>query len=316
MLQAKPRWSWTGVEELVFSDQDSRLVDLVALLPAQQSTNEQIVAYFIDLRARFQRWLHQDEFGPDRSQQTAALRALMRSFQSLQKQLIKGSSHLKDELNAILRNRNDPPSEVLQALYESAADLERGLRITGAPNRDITWASRLQERVDTLSAQSQLLDTNTDGKVFLTALRRKFDLSQTTGLDFGLADVESWLIGYWDILAKTLDELNGRRGAEERVSLKLLIEQLCKLWERETGCRVTAHGQVKDEYTRQAETAAGRFVTAAVEAMLPDQSWFEEHAEFAHSVRAQTFSPNHQRARALQILVIMRDFVRRRQSNT
>ena len=41
MLQAKPRWSWTGVAELVFSGQESRLHDLVTLLPAKRSTNEE-----------------------------------------------------------------------------------------------------------------------------------------------------------------------------------------------------------------------------------------------------------------------------------
>jgi hypothetical protein len=73
------------------------------------------------------------------------------------------------------------------------------------------------------------------------------------------------------------------------VSLKLLVEQLCEFWERETGLRVTAHEMSKLEYTQRAETAAGRFATAAVEAMLPELSWFEEHREFSHSVRARTF---------------------------
>jgi hypothetical protein len=312
MLQAKPFLSWTGVAELVFSGRDSRLHDLVTLLPAKRSTHEQAVVYLVDLCARFQRWLHQDEFGPHRSQQTAALRALLKLLSSLQKQLLKGSSLLKGRLNESLRSKNDPSRPVMQALYEAAADIQSDLRTAEAPNRDLIWVSKLRNCIETLIAQSQSLDTNTDGAISVTAWQRKFDLSQAAGLDFGSADVESWLTGYGDVLTRTLNKLTSRGGAEERVSLKLLVEQLCEFWERETDSQVTAHGQVKNVYTGQAETIAGRFLTAAVEAMLPDQSWFEERAEFAHSVRAQTFLPGAQKHRARQILVIMRDFVKRR----
>jgi hypothetical protein len=236
----------------------------------------------------------------------------MKSLWSLQKQLLKGSSFLKGQLNDTLQSSNDPSRQVMQALYEAAADIQSDLRTAGASNRDLIWALKLQDCVETLIAQSQSLDTNADGAISVAAWQRKFDLSQATGFHFGLAGVESWLTGYWDVLARTLDKFNSRGGAEERVSLKLLVEQLCEFWEHETDSQVTAHGHVKDVYTGQAETIAGRFVTAAVEAMLPDQSWFEGHAEFAHSVRAETFRASHQQERARQILVIMRDFVRRR----
>ena len=302
---------WTGVAELTFPGQGSRVHHLVAMLPAKKSGDEEVVAHLVDLGAHFQRWLHQDEFGPKRSHQTASLRALTKSLLKLQRQFSRAPSQLKGRLDATLRSRNDPLSPVMQAIYEAVADVEYDLRTARVPNWEAKWFSRFQDCVRTLIAQSQSLDTNTDGKISLVAFRRKFDPSQATGLAFGLEDVESWLNNYWNVLVETLDELNRRRGAEERVSLKLLVELLCELWDRETGCRVTAHGQVKDRYTGQAETTAGRFVTAAVEAMLPDQSWFEEHDKFANSRRAKTFLPGREADRARQILVIMRDFVRR-----
>jgi hypothetical protein len=313
MAQAKPCWSWTGVAELASSGRDAHLRDLVALLPVKKSSDEQIVDFLADLRDRFHRWLHQDEFGPSRKQQTASLRALMKSFQALQRQLIKGSSLSKRQLDAVLRSRNDPSSEVLEALYESAVDVRGELSIDGAPKLDAMWAARLRDCINTLMAQLQTIDTNADGEVFLTAARRRFDRLQATGLDFALADAERWLNNYWNVVFETLSDLNRRRGAEERVSLKLLVEQLCELWERETGSRVTAHGVAKDVYTRRVETQAGRFVTAAVEVMLPKRLWRNEHAIFAHSVRALTFLPGRKQkhARAHQILTIMRDFVRR-----
>ena len=96
--------------------------------------------------------------------------------------------------------------------------------------------------------QSDLLDTNADGEIFLIAIQRKFDPTLMCRPDFGLEDAEQWLNAYWNVVDQTLCELNEKRGAEERESLKLLVEQLCELWERETGRYVTAHGMIKLEY--------------------------------------------------------------------
>jgi hypothetical protein len=171
------------------------------------------------------------------------------------------------------------------------------------------------DRVGARLSQMHLIDDTTDSQIADTALGRKFEISQTAGSEgCGLADAERWLDDYRDVLDRTIKRLNMRRGAQERVSLKLLVEELCALWKRETGLRATAHGFVKDVYTSRTETDAGRFVTAAVEAMLPSQSWINEHAKFAHSVRAETFLPDEpgkdrrRKSRARQVLVIMRAF--------
>ena len=309
-FQTKPCWSWSGAEALNFSEQN-KLEPLIAILPAKQSSDEEILAFLVDLRAHFQRWLHQDELGPTRRQQTAALRALKKSLQTLQWQLAKGAPSQREQLDAILRNGHGGSSPTLERIYEAASDLGRYLRIPDSPNRKIDWTSKIKTCADTTMAQSQSLDTNTDGEILLIAIRHIFDPLQTF-TPAGLADAELWLNAYWNVVDKTLCELNERGGAEERVSLKLLVEQLCEFWERETGGPVTAHGMSKLEYTQRTETAAGRFVTAAVDAMLPELFWFDEHREFSYSVRAMTFLPSRQADRARQILAIMRDFVKRR----
>ena len=166
--------------------------------------------------------------------------------------------------------------------------------------------------------QIEALDDNTDGQVAMTAICRKFDLSQHAMPEgTGLVDIERWLNGYWDVLLETLRTLNDRRGALERVSLKLLVQELCNLYERETGQLVTAHAIKNNVYTSRVETPAGRFVSAAVEAMLPDQPWLDQHIQFADPVCADTFLPDEQgvrrrEGRARHILAIMRNFVTRR----
>jgi hypothetical protein len=311
IVQATPCWDWTSIRTLEYADRDLPLRDLVALLPAKTSDETTIVTVLVELRARFQGWLHQDEFGPCRKDQTAALRALVTSFKRLQQQLIKAPSALKTVLDRTLRDSADPTGTFMQVFYEASADLEWNLRTTGAHHRQVASASRLKHCTATLEAQLQSLDTNTDNNIFDVAVIRGFDRSQAAG-ECGLAEVERWLNGYWNVLLATLNEMNRGRGADKRVSLMLLVDLLCQLWERETGDLVTANGQLKDEYKSRAETSAGRFVTAAVEAMLPKQVWFDERAKFARSVRARTFLPLREVDRGRQVLVIMRDFVRRR----
>src|SRR6516165_10416409 len=310
-FQSKPCWSWSGAEALNFSEQTD-LRPLLAMLAAKQSSDEQILAFLVDLRARFQRWLHQDEFGPTRRQQTAALSALKKSLQTLQRQLAKGAPSQRQRFDATLRSGSDRSPATLERIYEAAGDFERDLRIAGASNRKIDWAVRIKTWAQTTMAQGQSLDTNADGEILLTTLQHRFDPLQTCSPDFGLTEAEQWLTAYWTVVDQTLCRLNERGGAEERVSLKLLVEQLCEFWERETGRLVTAHGMSKLEYTQRTETEAGRFVTAAVEAMLPEQSWFDKHGAFSQPVRAQTFRHYRQSDRARHILVIMRDFVKRR----
>ena len=309
-LLTKLCWWWSGVETLNFSEQ-TNLRPLLAMLPAKQSSDDQILAFLVDLRARFQRWLYQDEFGPTRAQQTAALRALRKSIKTLQRQLAKGAPSQREQLDAILRNGDGRSSSTLERIYEAASDLERDLRVSDESNRKIDWAAKIKACAETTMEQGQSLDTNADGEMFPIAIQHEFDPLQPCAPDFGLADAEQWLNTYWNVVDQTLYGLNKRRGAEERVSLKLLVEQLCELWERETARPVTAHGMIKLKYTQRTETEAGRFVSAAVETMLPAPSWFDEHSAFSNPV-AMTFLPSRHTDRARQVLVIMRDFVKRR----
>jgi hypothetical protein len=211
----------------------------------------------------------------------------------------------------MLRSGSDNPATTLERIYEAAVDLGHYLR-SDAPERKIDWALKIQAGAEKIMVQSQSLDTNADGEILLIAIRQNFDPPQACPADFGLAGAEQWLYSYWKVVDEALCALNERGGAEERVSLKLLVEELCKLWECETGRPVTAHGMTKLEYTQRTETEAGRFVTAAVEAMLPEPVWFDDHSQFSRPVRASTFLPSNSPDRARQILVIMRDFVKRR----
>jgi hypothetical protein len=267
----QPRWGWSGVSSLPHRDPESLLTLLVAMLPTTKSGDAAVLAYLVDLRARFHGWLHQDEFGPSRGEQTAALRRLLKSVGTLCELLKEGTSQSRRRLDAALLSEADQPSQIAEALSMATSEIEYALRHTGASDRDRLWFSRLKNSAEALQKQLHLVDDTTESQVADTALLRKFEMSCTTK-QLSLAEAERWLQGYRDVLDKTLERLKVRRGAQERVSLKLLVEELCALWERETGLPATAHGIVKDAYTHRAETDAGRFVTAAAEATLPDKA--------------------------------------------
>jgi hypothetical protein len=308
----QPRWGWSGVSRLNQPNQESNVEQLMVLLPRKRSGDAAVLAHLVELRTRFHGWLHQDEFGPSRGEQTAALRRLLKTVGKLCELLKQGTVRSRARLDAALRSGIDPSSLIIEALSVAASEVP----ITSG--REILWFSRLTKYVQALLSQMHLIDDTTDSQIADTALGRNFEISPTGGSEgCGLADAEQWLHDYRKVLDKTIKRLNARRGAQERVSQKLLVEELCALWERETGSRATAHGIVKDVYTSRTETDAGRFVTAAVEAMLPDQSWINQHAKFAHSVRAETFLPDEpgkdrrRKSRSRQVLVIMRGFVSR-----
>jgi hypothetical protein len=287
---------------------------VIEMLPAKRSTDQEIISYLNELRARFGSWLHQDEFGPARREQTAALRDIVSTLKAIQRHLDGGLEHLKARFGAFLRAENDFDAPALLIMIAAASSLRRELKRSGASPQSVGWASLLECRLNTLSVQFDYMDTKTYDVLHWIAQTKNFKLCDSLKHDFGLADAQQWLTGYWHVISASLDELNEPRGAEERSSLKLLVDLLCTLWERETGEPVTAHGIVQDVYKGEAVTAAGRFVTAAVEVMLPDETWLEQHAEFATAPRAQTFLPDESTHRARQILVIMSDFVKRRNS--
>ena len=88
---ARPGWS--GVEELKFDIPEFELTRLIELIPfskelnetERQSRRDRISNELIELGARFQRHLHQDEFGPRRRDQAEGLRSLLKQLDELAK---------------------------------------------------------------------------------------------------------------------------------------------------------------------------------------------------------------------------------------
>jgi hypothetical protein len=148
----QPGWGWSGVSKLA-SCSEAHFEHVVAMLPAAESSDEKIAAELVGLCAHFHGWLHQDEFGPSRGKQTAALRAHIKLVRELCRQLRKGTSLSRGRLDAALRNSNDGLSPVVAVLGDAAADVESDLQNKGASNQDIGWFSRVRSCAGTLFTQ-------------------------------------------------------------------------------------------------------------------------------------------------------------------
>lgn len=304
----EPAWGWSGVKRITFRE-PAEIRSLLQLLPSKTAPADDLIPFLADLAGRFPRWLHQDEFGPSRAHQTAALRALRRSLKLLDSELARLTPLRRDWLDGKLKVAVDPSFSMLWAFHDATDWIAADLKRTGA--RGSRWVTQLLKRSQTATLQVDLLDTNTESAIFDTTLKRKFDLQQVAGGDFSLAHFTQWLTSYREIVCATLSRLNKRRGPEQALSLKLLVFLLCGAWGNTTEEPVIANGTIQDRYRSKAVTKSGEFVTAAVEAMLPDQGWLNEHAQFSTTARSSAgfgLTPGDKDRRAGQILPIMKSF--------
>src|SRR5262249_33758992 len=95
-----------------------------------------------------------------------------KALQTRQRQLARGPPQ-KERLDAILRSGRGRSCPTLERIYEAASDLERDLRIPDSANRKIDWLLRIKTCAEKTMAQSQSLDTNSDGEILLIAIQHK-----------------------------------------------------------------------------------------------------------------------------------------------
>ena len=125
---ARPGWS--GVEKLDLEFPRAELAGLIEFIPITtalnqmeaQNRSEQLFDHLIELRARFHRNLHQDEFGPRRADQVEGLRSLLVKCQEL--------AQLADDeaLDQIAGLLDSVDANAIGELFDNAADV--GLDIT------------------------------------------------------------------------------------------------------------------------------------------------------------------------------------------
>jgi hypothetical protein len=299
---ATPRWQWSGVEELRLpvGSRDA-LRSVAARLPSTQSERESIVFELLYLGARYHRYLHQDEFGPSRAQQTAALRTLLQHVNAV----ISRFEQLPDALRSAICQTLDETLKPSSGGFDTSVldQLNERLDLAVQERTGSVDLANLHEASRNAYEHFLALDTTTEGALCLDAVaRHRTSAPKATGVCDRLTHLRRQL-------EKTLQRLQGRRGPAPATSMKLLVWQLGGLWERETGRAVTSNAVKEYIYTSRPQSAAGRFIEAAVEALMPSGDWKKEHEYEAVPVRARG-ATGKAADRARLVHHIVRDYVK------
>ena len=166
-----------------------------------------------------------------------------------------------------------PTETQIDVLSENAADVRDPLIHAGRFD-EADLIGKICAAADVVAMALWNLDSTTDGDVAFNS-----GISGAAPAD-GLADpfvaICASVRRLQSRFGLALTTLRRRKGPEARLSLSLLVSQLCDLWGRETGKPVTANPVREGSYTGRPHSACGRFVCAAVEALQPTAAWIEE----------------------------------------
>jgi hypothetical protein len=262
--------NWSGCAPL---EANLTLADghkLSDLLPNRRSDNQYLCIRFCKAAARFQRYLRQDDFGPTRADQIAALNLnlkdighleeLLRSISPIQAGLL--CSRLDEELRPLVNLTWD---RIFDAIHDTSDYLghldpvlvDPFLELADASNRFVDFPARI--------------DTNTAAR--LVDEQGNFEL-HLPDRPLAIADVLDWIGRFRDIHEAQRIHCRSRKGFEKSDALYFLVWELARIWSYETGEAVTHYAWKHDVHTGRPETAAGTFILTAVEMMLPPAEIF------------------------------------------
>ena len=295
---ARPRWGWSGVSEIappLWSERELRRV--AGLLPRRRSSIDDIVAELHAIGGRYHRNMHQDEFGPTRAQRMQALRDVVARLDVLSSRLEALPPQLRLLLSEeFLQSRSaagqsdvDPAAfysadkTAVDVMSETASDVRHTLVSVGRTD-EADLIGEVCAAADAIAPLLWNLDTATDGDVAIDGGSAGPAAGDNSADPFVAVCEPVWRLR--SRFERALAHLRRRKGPEARLSLGLLVSQLCDLWRRESGRPVTANPVGRGSYTGRPHSASGRFVCEAVEALQPTAAWIDEHEAAGAHMRA------------------------------
>ena len=153
----------------------------------------------------------------------------------------------------------------VELLLETATDVSRALTRTGAA-AEAKQVADIRDTAEAIWLLLQGLDTTTGAEVVIDASSPSLLSKMAEAVD-PFTFICAQLDRLHHRFETALSNLEHKKGPEPRSSLTLLVCRLCDLWCRETGKPITANPVRQDTYTGRPQSAAGRFVLAAVEAL-------------------------------------------------
>jgi len=236
------------------------------------------------------------------SSQLSGLRGYLR--QRLSAHLASSCGSIDNDIDLFQAYRNDEAA--VQQVGEAAAHLGC---VVGeeATRREAELIDDIRAAAERTGQLLSILDTTTTGAV---AIDSELPLLEFDG------GAESDLISLAFMCARierlrrrsqmTLADLKRRKGAERAESLRWLVWQLCELYARETGKPVTNSALLKNKFTSEPQSPAGRFVLAAAAALQPSDAWMQDHHQWVRGKRARVL---HKGGLKSAVYFAMREYV-------
>ena len=154
----------------------------------------------------------------------------------------------------------------IDVVSETASDIRHTLASVGRTD-EANLIGEVCAAADTIVPLLWNLDTTTDGDVVIDAGSAGPVPADNSADPFiAVCAPVRRLCSQFEL---ALTRLRRRNGPEARVSLGLVVSQLCDLWRRETGRPVTANPVRLGAYEGRPQSASERFVRADVEALKP-----------------------------------------------
>jgi hypothetical protein len=250
--------------------------------------------------ARYHRYVQQDELGPSRAERMAALRALLDRLDDLEIRLKHLPKNLRRQLSDALEREDgltvahsildtELADQTALALFGEVANNVGRTAASAGVMKHAEEMSGLAAAIEKMCVALFALDTTTESEIVFDAVISR---PQVLDLPTGGEDLLSRLCAQNRRLRKrlqvTLDSLEARRGPDRQRCLTVLVWQLCDLWFKETGQPVTSSGVQNRSYRGMPQSAAGRFVVAAVEALHSPEFQTNREKEPGLPVRART----------------------------
>jgi hypothetical protein len=185
----------------------------------------------------------------------------------------------------------------VDVVSETASDIRHTLASVGRTD-EANLIREVCAAADTIVPLLWNLDTTTDGDVVIDAGSAGPEPADNSADPFiAVCAPVRRLRSRFEL---ALTHLRRRKGPEARLSLGLLVSQLCDLWRRETGRPVTANPVRLGAYEGRPQSASGCFVCEAVEALQPTAAWIDEHEAVGAHMRAAIMTrPPADRVRAV-----------------
>jgi hypothetical protein len=243
---AQPKWCWSGMSKIPsLHELRNRVRVIVERMPVEASRVELIISEVLDLGARYHRYLHQVEFGPCRAERLAALRQLVMQIDNLLKALRQLPHWLKDELSSALA-RDTPFRRTKSRAEQNFNNKAVAWRLLAAIERiqdcrdhgsEVKLIEFIHREATETCGRLLSVDTATEENLFFNGelvLRRNWKERLPN-----LAEVRRRLTRLGRNAMLAIDYLEQKKGPEPASSLAILVVELCELFRRETGSRIT-----------------------------------------------------------------------------